>query len=124
MHSNVKPQQRYDLYSSTYNPGWRDNPNFKWGGGSNQGQASSSFQPQQQPKWGGGPNQSSNAYPSQQGYGTYQGRPNPNAQGYRPNQQAYVPPQFVKNDDLAHAPKNNLEKLMFLHLTLQILNKT
>ena len=31
MHSNVKPQQRYDPYSSTYNPGWRDHPNFKWG---------------------------------------------------------------------------------------------
>ena len=57
---------------------------------------------------GGGQNQSSNAYPSQQGYGTYQGRPNPNAQGYRPNQQAYVPPPFVKNDDIAHAPRNNV----------------
>ena len=26
------PQRpRYDPYSSTYNPGWRDHPNFKWG---------------------------------------------------------------------------------------------
>ena len=48
---------------------------------------------------GGGNFQSSNAYPSQQGYGSYQGKPNPNAQGYRPNQQAYVPP-YVKNDNI------------------------
>ena len=57
---------------------------------------------------GGGNFQASNAYSSQQGYGSYQGRPNPNAQGYRPNQQAYVPPPFVKNDDPAHAPRNNM----------------
>ena len=26
------PQRpRYDPYSNTYNPGWRDHPNFKWG---------------------------------------------------------------------------------------------
>jgi len=28
--------QKRDPYSNTYNPGWRDHPNFKWGGG-NQG---------------------------------------------------------------------------------------
>ena len=26
------PRQPYDLYSSTYNPGWRDHPNFSYGG--------------------------------------------------------------------------------------------
>ncbi|XP_040369767.1 uncharacterized protein LOC121051453 [Rosa chinensis] len=24
------PRPRYDPYSNTYNPGWRDHPNFKW----------------------------------------------------------------------------------------------
>ena len=52
MYTNAKPQAKYDPYSSTYNPGWRDHPNFKWGRGSNQATNSSSFQPQQQPKWG------------------------------------------------------------------------
>ncbi|XP_027174625.1 actin-100-like [Coffea eugenioides] len=26
------PRQPYDLYSSTYNPGWKDHPNFSYGG--------------------------------------------------------------------------------------------
>ena len=52
MYTNARPQAKYDPYSSTYNPGWMDHPNFKWGGGSNQATNSSSFQPQQQPKWG------------------------------------------------------------------------
>ena len=75
---------------------------------------------------GGGNFQASNAYPSQQGYGAYQGRPNPNAQGYRPNQQANVPPPFMKNDDLAHAPRNNMvgSQAYVLHLALRHLNKT
>ncbi|XP_052176648.1 uncharacterized protein LOC127790952 [Diospyros lotus] len=36
-------QQRYDPYAATYNPGWRDHPNLRYGGPSNQ-----PFQPQQQ----------------------------------------------------------------------------
>ena len=26
-----QPQRRYDPYSNTYNPGWRDHPNFSYG---------------------------------------------------------------------------------------------
>ena len=26
-----QPQRKYDLYSSTYNPGWRDHPNLSYG---------------------------------------------------------------------------------------------
>ncbi|XP_027351219.1 glutenin, low molecular weight subunit-like [Abrus precatorius] len=36
-------QQNYNPYSQTYNPGWRDHPNLKWGQ-QQQGQQSS-FQP-------------------------------------------------------------------------------
>ena len=31
MYNNARPRAKYDPYSSTYNPGWRDHPNFKWG---------------------------------------------------------------------------------------------
>ncbi|XP_052189944.1 uncharacterized protein LOC127799754 [Diospyros lotus] len=31
-----QPQHKYDPYSATYNPGWRDHPNFRYGGSSNQ----------------------------------------------------------------------------------------
>ena len=31
LYNNPRPQAKYDPYSSTYNPGWRDHPNFKWG---------------------------------------------------------------------------------------------
>ena len=30
-----KPQQQYNPYSNTYNPGWRDHPNLRWGNSSN-----------------------------------------------------------------------------------------
>ena len=42
-------RQRYDPYSNTYNPGWRDNPNFSWTKGPTQGGPSQStqFQPNQ-----------------------------------------------------------------------------
>ncbi|CAJ2651903.1 unnamed protein product [Trifolium pratense] len=41
---------KYDPYSNTYNPGWRDHPNFGWGGNqnSNQSQQQSSSQNSQQ----------------------------------------------------------------------------
>ncbi|KAM0959690.1 hypothetical protein ACFX2C_024813 [Malus domestica] len=38
-------QQRNDPFSNTYNPGWRDHPNFKWRE-SQQGQQQSTFRPQ------------------------------------------------------------------------------
>ncbi|XP_052198268.1 uncharacterized protein LOC127805554 [Diospyros lotus] len=41
--SKSQHQQRYDPYAATYNPGWRDHPNLRYGGSSNQ-----PFQPQQQ----------------------------------------------------------------------------
>ncbi|WP_193450537.1 hypothetical protein, partial [Streptomyces plicatus] len=37
-------RQRYDPYSNTYNPGWRDNPNFSWTKGPTQGDPSQSHQ--------------------------------------------------------------------------------
>ena len=37
-----QPQRNYDPYSNHYNHGWRDHPNFKWGGNNDQAQ-----QPQQ-----------------------------------------------------------------------------
>ncbi|XP_045802421.1 uncharacterized protein LOC123896006 [Trifolium pratense] len=42
----------HDPYSNTYNPGWRDHPNFGWGGnqGSSQSQQQSSSQSSQQRK--------------------------------------------------------------------------
>ena len=40
-------QKRNDLFSNTYNPGWRDHPNLKYGNPSGH-QQQSFFQPQQQ----------------------------------------------------------------------------
>ena len=28
---NGQPQRKYDLFSHTYNPGWRDHPNLRYG---------------------------------------------------------------------------------------------
>ena len=39
--------QRYNPYSNTYNPGWRDNPAFRWSNNNNGGnQARQYVQPQ------------------------------------------------------------------------------
>ncbi|KAJ8751474.1 hypothetical protein K2173_016691 [Erythroxylum novogranatense] len=41
------PTLKYDPYSNTYNPGWRDHPNLRYGNGQ-QGQSSQQRQPQSQ----------------------------------------------------------------------------
>ncbi|MED6215260.1 hypothetical protein PIB30_111703, partial [Stylosanthes scabra] len=40
-----------DPYAKTFNPGWRNHPNFGWGGQGNQGQGpdNNNFQQQQHP---------------------------------------------------------------------------
>ncbi|MED6202225.1 hypothetical protein PIB30_103178 [Stylosanthes scabra] len=44
MGNQPRPPQN-DPYSNTYNPGWRNHPNFSWGG--NQGQRSNNNRQQQ-----------------------------------------------------------------------------
>jgi hypothetical protein len=34
---NGQPQRKYDLFSNTYNPRWRDHPNLSYGSSSQQG---------------------------------------------------------------------------------------
>ena len=41
-------QQKYDPYSNSYNPGWRNHPNFSYG--NNQNRFQQPFQPQLQPQ--------------------------------------------------------------------------
>ena len=43
------PQQRYDPFSNTYNPGWRDHPNMRWGNSSQQLFPQQQFQQKYQP---------------------------------------------------------------------------
>ena len=50
---NGQPQRKYDPFSNTYNPGWRDHPNFHYGNPPHQGNQgrqfhSHGFQPQPQ----------------------------------------------------------------------------
>lgn len=47
------PRRQYDPYSNTYNPGWKDHPNFNYGGNRQQNFGQNrlpGFQPQNQPK--------------------------------------------------------------------------
>ncbi|MED6188595.1 hypothetical protein PIB30_087387 [Stylosanthes scabra] len=47
---NAPRQPNFDPYSQTFNPGWRNHPNFRWGGQGNQGQTPyNNFQQQQTP---------------------------------------------------------------------------
>jgi len=46
---NGHPQRKYDPFTNTYNPGWRDDPNLRYGNlpqQGNQGQQSHGFQSQ------------------------------------------------------------------------------
>ncbi|CAL9028852.1 unnamed protein product [Prunus brigantina] len=45
MMNSYNQRPRNDPFSNTYNPGWRNHPNFSWSNNQNQNQASSSFQP-------------------------------------------------------------------------------
>ena len=82
-----QPRKGYrDPYSDTYNPGWRDHPNLRYGpaspnftGGANQGQGSSSNQPPQ----GNRPYQGNFYQPNQ---GPYR---HPNYQGQAGGRQPY-----------------------------------
>jgi len=42
---NGQPQRKYDPFSNTYNPGWRDNPNLRYGNPYQQGSQSRKFHP-------------------------------------------------------------------------------
>ena len=50
---NGKPQRKYDPFSNTYNPGWIDHPNFRYGNPPHQGNQERQFhfhEFQQQPQ--------------------------------------------------------------------------
>lgn len=93
-----QPRKGYrDPYSDTYNPGWRDHPNLRYGpaspnftGGANQGQGSSSNQPPQGNKTNQG-----NFFQQQQGayrHPNYQGGRQPyQGNNQHQNQQATQP---------------------------------
>jgi len=42
---NGQPQRKYDPFSNTYNPGWRDHPNLRYGNPSQQGNQGRQFHP-------------------------------------------------------------------------------
>ncbi|XP_031247977.1 uncharacterized protein LOC116105709 [Pistacia vera] len=44
----LRPRRQYDPYSNTYNPGWRDHPNFSYGGNRQVGGGQNFFQNRQQ----------------------------------------------------------------------------
>ena len=58
--------RNYDPSSKTYNPGWRDHPNFRWGGQNQQSQGDSSNQGQryQRPPYNNPPEQRDQSGPS------------------------------------------------------------
>ena len=42
---NGQPQRKYDPFSNTYNPGWRDHPNLRYGNPPQQGNQGRQFHP-------------------------------------------------------------------------------
>jgi len=42
---NGQPQCKYDPFSNTYNPGWRDHPNLRYGNPPQQGNQGQQFHP-------------------------------------------------------------------------------
>ena len=42
---NGQPQRKYDPFSHTYNPGWRDHPNLRYGNQPQQGNQGRQFHP-------------------------------------------------------------------------------
>src|SRR3990172_4292135 len=42
---NEQPQRKYDPFSNTYNPGWRDHPNLRYGNPSQQSNQGRQFHP-------------------------------------------------------------------------------
>ena len=43
--TNQQPQRKYDPFSHTYNPGWRDHPNLRYGNQPQQGNQGRQFHP-------------------------------------------------------------------------------
>ncbi|XP_042380039.1 uncharacterized protein LOC121972436 [Zingiber officinale] len=98
--SRAQFSQKYDPYSSTYNPGWRDHPNLKYGNSFHQQPPlNQSFQQQFQP--------------FQRQFQTYQQIPNQNQQPHfqnKQNQQGFQQPatQFQQQQTLPASSRLSL----------------
>jgi hypothetical protein len=82
---NGQPQRKYDPFSNTYNPGWRDHPNLRYGN------------PSQHP-------------PSQQGNQTRKFHPH----GFQSQQnyQARQPPPFTNSNVMGSSSNDDLREMM------------